>query len=592
MSFDPVRAATYLGGLVSRSEGPPEAGWPFGAPRREFTRSPAAYRVAELAAEVGLGLFHYEWRHHLALPEAWVPAHDPALADPPTWSGGVLPERKYQSFRHDQAIGGFHPGMRAKWATHELCHGLVGFAWHPGASPLFVATASRLSELLPVALWYFLDEAHLQRCQVHANGGALYRHLCQECEALAGAQLDEVHAELWLERGRAFIEGELLAIGRTLDLGRPVPHVYGSLNLCSDGLAYAAAHLPRLRSEAFDRFAAQFLVEGGGWVRDLHALHERVLAVVDAVTTGADLVPLAPSPDLGRCRWTAQDLAWRLLTVWEDTDGDAARELSALVDRLAAVQSEPDRAPMEIAAVREGYQALYDEIVLPQPEAVFAVGYDVSGLAQTRSAVQIQSGVAEAVPLTASLLEGEFAALLDRFVAADRPVRAPIGRRFATFALWELPDPLADLVRYEAELLHLPPADNALLALGPGPGDEPVQLAPGVRILSARIDVVQFARDVAFGDVVYRDGQVLDVDGAPVPSRPVWLVLVRDARGEPQVLDVDRDVAVALLGLWNGSVPSLNPGVRQALDAHGVLVPVAWEVHGAQALDASAAVLD
>ena len=183
--------------------------WPCGAPDREFTRSPAAMRVGHLATEAELFLFHFEHRVHLELPEDWV--ERPEDAAPPEWLGGVLPERKYQSFRHDLLIGSFHPGHRAKWSAHELCHALVGFAWRPDPSPLFLATAGRLAELLPVVLWYFLDEAYLQRCPVHQGGGALFRKHCLACDAAAQPNLGDVHAERRLEEAVRFMERELAA---------------------------------------------------------------------------------------------------------------------------------------------------------------------------------------------------------------------------------------------------------------------------------------------------------------------------------------------------------------------------------------------
>jgi hypothetical protein len=131
--------------LRDLAAGPPQGPWPGCAPSSEFLRSPAAMRVGQLAARDGLTLFHFEHRVHLPLPLDWVPEHDPELAEPPQWVGGVLPEAKYQSFQHDSPLGSFHPGHRAKWSTHELCHALVGFAWRrawPSCCPWRCTTAS------------------------------------------------------------------------------------------------------------------------------------------------------------------------------------------------------------------------------------------------------------------------------------------------------------------------------------------------------------------------------------------------------------------------------------------------------------------
>ncbi|MFK7929357.1 MAG: hypothetical protein AB8H79_14275 [Myxococcota bacterium] len=554
-------------------------------------RSPAAQRVAALAGTQGLGLFHYEWRHHLDLPEAWAPEHSPELAARPMWAGGVLGERKYQSFRHDQAIGGYHPGMRAKWATHELCHGLVGFAWHPGASPLFVATASRLAEMVPVVLWYFLDEAHLRRCPVHQNGGALYRRLCSECESAAGVAINPGDAETWLEKGRLFVEAELRAVARTVAEQRPVPHVYGSLNLCSDGVAYASAHGPRIRSAAFEAFVDGFAVPGGGYERTLEALQERATDVLRSIVSDHELKPLAPTPELGRHRWMLQDVGWRLLSLREDTDGEVYDALTAIVAPLAqacqrtatsdGAGEDPAGAVAAVQGAFTAFQALFEQVVLPEPSHLFALGYPVADGLPHRALDQVEDGVTQALPLTAGLLAQELRPLVERFAEADAPVRSPLGRRFAAFLTGGVAPELSALAHYEAALAHLEPADPDWVGLGAGPG--PVRLCEGVVVLSVPVDVVELARNVDFGDVIWAEEQLQDVDGQPVPARPTWVVLVRDARGEPQILDLDGDSAAALLALGPGATLAVDPHVRAALEQHGVIKPTRW------ALDVGAA---
>ncbi|MEC9072019.1 MAG: hypothetical protein VX938_06550, partial [Myxococcota bacterium] len=179
-----------------------------GAPSHELTRSPAASRIGELAAESELFLAHFEHRVQLDLPEDWIPQDRQDLAGSSVWQGGVLPEPKYQCFRHDLLVGSFHPGHRAKWTAHELCHGLVGFGWRPGASRLFLALAARLAEALPVALWYFLDEAGLQRCHAHRGDGPLHGRYCSACEEAArgGSLVSDGDAERWRAEGVRFVE--------------------------------------------------------------------------------------------------------------------------------------------------------------------------------------------------------------------------------------------------------------------------------------------------------------------------------------------------------------------------------------------------
>lgn len=580
MPYQPQRAAAYLADRIPEVRDYGYKGKILGCPSRELARSPAASRVAELAGEVGLGLFHTEWRHHLALPEDWVPEHDPTLADPPTWMGGVLPERKYQSFRHDQAIGGFHPGMRAKWSTHELCHGLVGFAWKPGQSRLFTATAARLAELIPVVLWYFLDEAHLKRCPIHQGGNALYSEYCGDCERIAGPALDELHAEARLEEGRLFIEREMAAIQQTVRMGHPVPHIHGGLNLCSDGLAYAAAHGPRLDSEAFHHYAERFMVEDGGFSSSLEGLTERAMNVALAIAEGRSLAPIAPSPEQGRVRWVVQDLAWRILSIAHQCTEDAQAELLKLVDGLVPMVEWTVGAPSVVMAQEPGslfddlyrqYCLLEQDFVLPPAAEVWALGHRLGRATPDRSQSQVAAGVCDALPLSTALFGVRIDEAVAEFLSHDLPSRVPLGRRFATWAAGKAPPEVASLLRYEAALAHLPPTDPLVVTLdAPEPGVD-VRLATGVAVLIDEIDVLEFARNVDFGDIIWGSDQVVDVDGEEIPHEPTAIILVRHVSGEPMILDVEPAIASNLLELWDGGRLDVQESVWNALVAHGVI---------------------
>lgn len=588
MPFRVAQAADLWAQEIAGCAQHPPAGWPEGIPSRDLTRSPAAARIGRLAASQGLRLFHYEHRHHLPLPQDFVPEHAPELSEPPRFEAGVLPERKYQSFRHDQAIGGFHPGMRAKWSAHELCHALVGFAWRPGASPLFLATAGRLAELLPVVLWYFLDEAHLRRCPLHRTTGPLFRGLCLDCETVAEPRVDEVHAAAFLESGRLYLERELLAIRRTEQLGLPVPHIHGSLDLCSDGLAYAAAHGPRLNSQAFHRYAAGFLVEGGGWVQSLEALEARVLAVLDALVKDGELTSLAPSRSHGECRWVLQDLGWRLLEIWQECEGEAAEELARLIDQLAtACRSTADGA-LSASQVREvaqgatgaalsGYRALEQDYVLPPPDQVFALGHDLLGLDPGRSSQQVREGVTTALPITTTLLGEHLPPLVESFLGAERPVRAAVGRRFATWLLGRASEPLCDLARFEAAASHLPARDSLLDTLGPVADAPAYRLTPGVVVLRASVDPLALASAADFGDIELHDGlSLLDVDGAPIPQERTTVALIRGLDGSVEVSTLDPELGEAVLSLGEGAALDLPLEQVVALVERGLIRPVRY----------------
>lgn len=575
MPFDPAVAADRLADLARRPPASPH-GWPAGAPHGELVRSPAALRVATLAAADGLFLFHHELRHHAELPDDWVPAERADLADPPAWADGVLPERKYQQFRHDLPIGGFNPGHRAKWTTHELCHGLVGFAWRPDATPFFHATAGRLAELLPVTLWYFLDEAFLRRCPVHTDEGALFRAFCPDCDAVAAPRLDDSDAARRLADGRRFLDRELAAIARTRRLGRPVPHVWATLDLCSDGVAYAGAHAARLSSEAFRRFAALFLVDDGGVVSSLDALEARVVAVAAALAGGDDPPPLAPTPAHGRARWTLQDVGWRLLSVWHDTGGACADALFGVIERLAAAvpatrDPDEDATAVTAAALRRAlsdYEALAEEWTLPPTDDVAAVGYpliDDHGVAWS----SLEDGVRSAAPLAAARLGERFAGEVRAFAAADRPRRAPLPLRWSEHLDHAVGGAIADLARYEAALRTAAPADADALALGPDGDGDAVRLAGGMRVWRFSIDVVDWA-------------DALDAGDEPEPeARDTALVIGADPLGDRVVLDVSPPTADALVALGDGGQLDIAPDEAQALRRLRALVPARWaEVTG------------
>ena len=231
-----------------------------GAPEAELDRSPAARRVGTLAAASGLRLAHWEHRVQLEQPEGWQPVNRPDLGQPSTWVDGVLPETKFRTFRLDRRIGSFNPSHRAKWTAHELLHGLVGFGWRPDGTALFHATAARLSEVLPVALWYFFDEAGLARCDRHTGQGPLFGTFCPACERAAQQGPAAGTDPELVEQGRAFVQRELDACDKSARTGRVWPNRWATIDLSSDGLAYAASHMAALcRTRSFARWVAGVL---------------------------------------------------------------------------------------------------------------------------------------------------------------------------------------------------------------------------------------------------------------------------------------------------------------------------------------------
>jgi hypothetical protein len=186
---------------------------------------------------------------------------------------------------------------------------LVGFAFRPGAPLLFHALGAWLAELLPVTLWYFFDEAGLRRCERHTEEGARFQEQCDVCErlALSGMRRSGPADAAIMRAGSAFLERELAALARSRRLGRPEGTRFASIDLASDGLAYAHAHGPRLRAPAMERYVAQFFGADQGWHATLDGLEARVCEVHEALTRRRAIAPWKAT----RWDYAAQDVGYR-----------------------------------------------------------------------------------------------------------------------------------------------------------------------------------------------------------------------------------------------------------------------------------------
>lgn len=530
------------------------------APAHELARSPAARRIGALAADSGLLLAHFERRWEPDWPDHWNPAGRPDLGDRASWVRGVLPETKFRTFQLDRLIGSLHPAHRAKWTAHELCHGLVGFGWRAGASPLWRATAARVAELLPVTLWYFLDEAGLRRCEDHAGGGPLFGTHCVACEAAARRGPTAEDPTRWHARARAHIEGELAAVARTRRLGRPVPHRHATLELCSDGLAYEAAHGARLDSPEFHAWVERFCDDGDGWMSSLDALEARVLALLDDLCGGAEAEPWQG----GRQRWIAQDVGWRLLCLHADADGELAAELDSMVSALAAAPTDAG-----IQACIATYRALHGEWLLPSPGEMFGVGYRLPGGLGIDEG-QLAAGIKSAMPATWALMGDDAPDIVSEFAhMGETPERRPIGRRFASFlAGSNEPSQWIDQARFEAAVTHAPPADMAEATLG-------AQAAAGDRVQAAR----GLALVTVESGVTTEPDALADAIG-PLDA-PMTLAVRRAPDGEVDVVQLSAQAAEALHAAERPTALAdlgLDADEREGLLQLGLLVPEAWRI--------------
>ncbi len=515
--------------------------------RVEAAATEAGARVFALAEAAGVGRSHFEY--HVVLPDPWAPEGRPDLGEIGAWNNGVLPETKFRHFRLDRPLGSFHPGQRAKWTAHELCHQLVGFAWWPGMSRLHIATMARVAEALPVALWYFFDDMGRARCPDHVAVDAFSEPFCRACERLAGAEaVDDPNAESRLDAGRAFLSREIDGALRGLGEGRVVHTPWNSIDLASDGLAWSSAHGARLQSATFAEWMEAFQGWGSGWRRSL----DELVAGIDALAghlAGGDppVVPLCPP-----AARAAADLAWRFLVIRR---GLAMRNKKGreFLDKLVLRLKDGEPASAVAAAYAEAPRGL------PSQEVACAVGYAIGPESTLGLGFeQVAQGIESALPATVAVLRAhdQLDEAQARFFAADRAVRRPLARRFAD----SLPPgtPVAELANLEAALADPGPAPLDALALAPDLSeDTPLRLGTSVEIVTTEHDVVPMLQGFA-----------------PAPG-PATTVVVRGADGLPRVVPLSAWAARHCERMWAGQVAPIPPdegGERRALVELGAWV--------------------
>ncbi len=384
-----------------------------------------------------------------------------------------------------------------------------------------------------------------------------------------------------MEAGRAYVRAELAAIERTIHSGVVHPHRYATLELASDGVAYAAAHGERLGSPGFHAWVERFAVRGGGWSDSLEALHERVLAVTEGVVKGVEASPRAPTPAHGRWRWVVQDLAWRIEVVRTQCEGDAERGLGQVLDRLGeAISSTTDGARDAEAECRSAladavanYVELDDAFELLPPSELCAVGYptgveplDALGLEGTR--LQLVDGLRTCVAGSVAMAKETLGARVDALVEADRetPARDALADRWAASLAAELgaDEVSCQVARYEAAVNVVPTRVSPVL--GGAPRDERWRLVAGVRVEAFTVDAPALA-DAA------RSGLVLDL-GRPAPTA-LYLLVGRTPAGESLVAGIESAVADALNALGDGGPLPLGADAVAELQDLGVIEPAA-----------------
>jgi hypothetical protein len=387
-------------------------------------------------------------------------------------------------------VGSFHPLHRAKWTAHELCHRLVGYGYVQEASPLWNVLAAWAAELLPVALWYFFDEAGLARCERHEGYGPLFGAHCHDCEQAAVSKRRRARRagdDAWIARGKNYVAAELEAIRRSMARGKPVGTRHASIHLASDALGYVSAHRERLAAPELARFMATFVAEQQGRHGTLESLIERVGEVCSAIVDGTALTPWRAS----HWDWVTQDLGYRLLAVHGQLrDRGHKRALDAVIEMLSGQRSEAGvtaclRAYIELDRTTKSRD-------FPSAEDVFAVGYALPH-GYGRSTAQVSQGIASALPSTCAALGKRLTPLVSAFLAEDAPIRRPIGLRFAGFLQVSAPGPIADFARMEANITHARPMDAFASALRSQDTRGKLKLSPSAEIVRLDYDVMDAA---------------------------------------------------------------------------------------------------
>lgn len=504
----------------------------------------AGSRVAKLAQANGLFMSHFEHTAWLPLPEAWEPADRPDLGEVSGWAGGVLPETKFRHFRLDRMVGSYHPGQRSKWTAHELAHKLVGWAWWPGMSILELATVARVAEALPVALWYFFDEADRRRCALHLEVDAWGAGLCRDCEAAAMAGPTAGTDESVLAAGLRFVERELAAAEAALATGRPHPTPWRTVDLSSDGFAWAAAHGPRLRDPAFGAWIEGFVPPGQGRWCSAAALIHRVREATAALVDGGSLSTWAGAGD----DWMLQDVSARVLQVRVETEGEAAVEMDHLLAEAAA-----DR---DIDALADGYTLACHEWELPAADDVFGVGYSLGKCGFGLRPTHLEAALRSAMPRSTQHLRKGWAAFVEAFATGDRWQRLPFVRRLQA-AVPPISGSIGALIALEVALADLPPVDLVALTLA-GEVDADGPLALG------RVEVVHAPA-----------GWDRTLAGGPLQSgSPVAVAVVQGADGGAVAVELSAAAAAACVRMANGATAVHDVALeeRTALIAAGIWV--------------------
>ncbi|MFK8137017.1 MAG: hypothetical protein AB8E15_01540 [Bdellovibrionales bacterium] len=418
-------------------------------PSQDRSGSEVSNTIFDLAQNHNLMFFNFEYRKALDYPEDWMGDVSEEWGGN-QWLAGKLPESKYQNFRTDLLIGSFHPNHHSKWSAHELLHNIVGFGYNPQWTFLEHCLSSRLSELLPVVQYHFLDEARTNKCMKHNFSFSAQGQNCQACDLLAKEMNPSSTSSLSKDMAEEFFTREIAAIKSSLKSGLPVENQFFHINLSTDSYAYVKNHWGRLQDPLFAKFVDQFYKDTPQYFTKIDDQIQRVEDVFSHLMGRSNLATVSKILEVNT--WITQDIGFRLLQMQkmcEEAD-EVFRAIEKIVFGLL-----PNASLESVEKSIQSYVELCKEYELIPAEELFAVGYELPmgfGFAKE----QVLEGLKSAIPNTLRIIgPTSLSIVVEDFIRRCEWTRNSLAPRFTEFLKSEGSKELSEMGELENAISSL-----------------------------------------------------------------------------------------------------------------------------------------
>jgi hypothetical protein len=479
-------------------------------PVGEVVASPMGMRAIALAAQQGGSSVHLELRADVPWPDAFADArhHDIATDPHGYWDRGILHTGKYRGFFADAPLGVWNPNHMAKWGPHELMHRAVGFLWRHDHSRFEAYLGARLNELVPVVLWYGLDEAMRldgrgwSRAEAARSPSAPVNEARwrigddSELRALAAKGVAP------LRSGLAHFAREWRAIEAEAADGVVRSTPAEGLDASSDAIAYVVGHYPRLCSPAFAAYAEHMLREGQDYEATVGAYMARVEQAFDALLFGAIAFDASQAAEARRRR-RLLDRCWRVAHHGRIPAHQVERMLASAASRVAT-------GGVSVEALAE-WDA---EAAAGSPKQAFAVALATGHPEDAVWPSEVIDGIASIAPAWLAWAEEAdvLSTVLASFARSDAWHRAPLSERLS-LAVQRYSTPAAwSLWCFEVALAARRGVDDVVERLGTPIEEVPEgeeAFAAGVVHASAAFASVALSHDPAPAHRAWSEGQPL-----------------------------------------------------------------------------------